>query len=216
MLPIKIKPTATTWYFKLSLPTLNLYELSAIEYISGFLGKKVALQQSCDSCFRILLKQNKFTTSLIQKKEVYCLLHTKIELIKIATECENTLKSLTKKIFWKWIVLKKLEFKLFRVFFNPEKKIFIDDLDACNHKLKIFQMIIKTHLSLRFRLYAKMQNQKQEILCSLRYAYSHKVLNPFIKQISAWLDYRKIFLSIIIKYTTWNYLGFFEIRIRIR
>ena len=50
-------------------------------------------------CFTILLQQKKSTTSLIEKKEVYCLLHPRKEIIKIATECEKTLKSLTKKDF---------------------------------------------------------------------------------------------------------------------
>ena len=50
-------------------------------------------------CFTILLQQKNRQLLLLKKREVYCLLHPRKEIIKIATECEKTLKSLTKKDF---------------------------------------------------------------------------------------------------------------------
>ena len=35
------------------------YDHSVVEYISGFIGKKVAINQRCDDCFRVLMKQKK-------------------------------------------------------------------------------------------------------------------------------------------------------------
>ena len=41
------------------LPQLDQYDFSVVEYVSGFVGKQVALHQKCDRCFRLLLKQEK-------------------------------------------------------------------------------------------------------------------------------------------------------------
>ena len=47
---------------------------------------------------------------------------------------------------------------------EPEETTFFNELDVCNHKRKIVEMIITTYLSLRFKHYAKLQNQEQEIV----------------------------------------------------
>ena len=58
------------------------YDHSVVEYISGFIGKKVAINQRCDDCFRVLMKQNKSENSLISKKEVFHLFHPRQECEK--------------------------------------------------------------------------------------------------------------------------------------
>ena len=95
---------------------------------------------------------------------MYCLLHPRKEIIKIATECEKTLKSLTKKDFMKKNCVNKIKVQIIHCFFNPEEITFFNEVDVCNHKRKIVEMIITTYLLLRFKHYAKLQNQEQEIV----------------------------------------------------
>ena len=55
--------------------------------------------------------------------------------------------------------------QIIHYFFNPEETTFFNELDVvCNHKRKIVEMIITTYLSLRFKHYAKLQNQEKEIV----------------------------------------------------
>ena len=72
-----------------TLANLDQYEEGVVEYICGFVGKSVAINQKCDSCFRLILKQNKKTDSLISQKEVYCLLHPRKEIVEIGSKCEK-------------------------------------------------------------------------------------------------------------------------------
>ena len=58
----------------------------------------------------------------------------------------------------------KIKVQIIHCFFNPEETTFFNELDVCNHKRKIVEMIITTYLSLRFKHYAKLQNQEQEIV----------------------------------------------------
>ena len=55
-----------------TLANLDQYEEGVVEYIRGFVGKSVAINEKCDSCFRLILKQNRKTDSLILQKEVLC------------------------------------------------------------------------------------------------------------------------------------------------
>ena len=58
----------------------------------------------------------------------------------------------------------KIKVQIIHCFFNPEEITFFNELDVCNHKRKIVERIITTYLSLRFKHYAKLQNQEKEIV----------------------------------------------------
>jgi hypothetical protein len=49
----------------------------------------------------MLLTQNKTNLTLISKKETYCLLHPRKEIVQIVKKCESGLKSLSKNDFLK-------------------------------------------------------------------------------------------------------------------
>ena len=72
---------------------LDQYDEGVIEYISGFVRKNAAINQKCDTRFRLLLKQDKKKDSLITQREIYCLLHPRKEIVDIGSKCEKNLKA---------------------------------------------------------------------------------------------------------------------------
>ena len=54
-----------------------------------FTTSVVTLQQRCYYCMRILLQQNKISTSLVATKEIYSLLHPRDEIVTIVTKCKK-------------------------------------------------------------------------------------------------------------------------------
>ena len=146
---------------------LDEYDNSVVEYISGFIGKKVALQQRCDLCFKMLLTQNKTSTTLISKKEMYCLLHPRQEIVQIVKKCEKGLKSLSKKDFLKKNCFKKRRIQLTRSFF-PVPDDFFGEMN-CDHMFDVIKMIVQKYLFIRFKHFAKLHNQQND---SLRHKYN--------------------------------------------
>ena len=107
------------------------YDHSVVEYISGFIGKKVAINQRCDDCFRVLMKQNKSENSLISKKEVYHLFHPRKECVDIVSRCERKLKSMSKKDFVKKNSFEYVRLQIVQSFF-PENQNFFQGVNPNN------------------------------------------------------------------------------------
>ena len=150
-----------------ALSSLDEYENSVVDYVSGFIGKKVALQQRCDKCFKMLLTQNKTNLTLISKKETYCLLHPRKEIVQIVKKCEKGLKSLSKNDFLKKNCFKKLRIQLTHSFF-PAPIDFFSEM-KCNHLFDVVKMIVQKYLFLRFKHFAKLHNQQND---SVRHKYN--------------------------------------------
>ena len=56
---------------------LDLFDTSIVEYCTGYLVEKIAMNQSCEKCFNFLLRQNKSDSryELIHFTDKYNLIH---------------------------------------------------------------------------------------------------------------------------------------------
>ena len=72
---------------------LEPFDISVIEYISGYIVKKVALSTNCIKCFNYLLNQNDEENLFTSLKERY-LLHPRKEIVKIFKICERKMKEI--------------------------------------------------------------------------------------------------------------------------
>ena len=73
---------------------LEMFDISAVEYIGGCIVKKVALSLKCIHCFNFLLKQNEEKYLFTALKEKYLLLHPRKELVKIFKICGSKMKEI--------------------------------------------------------------------------------------------------------------------------
>ena len=67
-----------------------------VEYISGYVVKSVGIRQSCNTCFKFVLKRSNdkdTKNNLINFKEKYCLHHPQKEIVAACKFAEAELKS---------------------------------------------------------------------------------------------------------------------------
>ena len=73
---------------------LDAFDVSVIQYISGYVVKKVALSSNCVKCLNFLLDQNDEKYLFTTLKEKYVLLHPRKEIVKIFKLCELKMKEI--------------------------------------------------------------------------------------------------------------------------
>ena len=134
------------------------YQKNCLEYIGGFVAKKVANQVTCAQCETNLLKQEKKINSLVSTKDNGGLLHVSSQVYNILKVCENVLKEelkegwTTKKYISDLIRVKTQNIVLDRY---PEVINFFHE-----HSVEVVSKIATTFISIRLKHFAKQENER--------------------------------------------------------
>lgn len=143
---------------------MDLYDKSIVEYCTGYIVKKVALNQNCDKCFVFLMGQNKGSYELIKFKELYNLLHPRKEFVNVCKLCELEMKKLDSKTMFDPNILKKLTNRVVRCFVDSSPNFFFEMYQNYNHdyshRYQVLLKIIEKYLIMRLRSLSRLYNEE--------------------------------------------------------
>lgn len=136
------------------------YTDRVLQYIAGFVTKKLLRSIKCEVCVSLLLG-NEDTNSLIYKKSRGGLRYASCSVTEIIIQAEKLIKTnfeqkAKPEIYYLYIFKFLCEVCDLNKFFSID----VDPDHSSNHKLLLIKSVIKIFLDIRFRYYGQMKSEK--------------------------------------------------------
>ncbi len=141
----------------------NAWKMEVIQYIAGFLVKKLKNVINCSYCSELLeskFNHSEHDLSLISKKNRGGLLYPSQDLFRLCKITENFIYSLMQtKHIWMANIFSVIAVKVLHYVIEYEKNLF----KSCNHDPEHFykhvKLIVISYSSVRLKYIAKVENQ---------------------------------------------------------
>lgn len=139
---------------------IDEYTESVLEYIAGFVTRKVSREIKCDICLSLIVGEEN-NNSLIYQKSRGGLQYASIGLVDIIKKTENLIKphianQRKPENYYLYI------FKFLVEYYDSEKMLYLplNMEHNTNHRLLLIKSIIKVYLDIRFRYHGKKYGAK--------------------------------------------------------